>query len=116
MFTDLHNKLKTFRDLDYETQQSLLKEIHSRASSQKEVFQDYLSKVNYGTFSHREIFYEAIRKKHYDCFLNENTALPMLKEGDFEFVVTDWNMPIMQGIDLLKEIRKDPFANFGFLI
>jgi len=36
------------------------------------------------------------------------TALPMLKEGDFEFVVTDWNMPIMQGIDLLKEIRKDP--------
>jgi len=37
-----------------------------------------------------------------------NTALPMLKGGDFEFVVTDWNMPIMQGIDLLKEIRKDP--------
>lgn len=37
-----------------------------------------------------------------------HTALPMLKEGDFEFVVTDWNMPIMQGIDLLKEIRKDP--------
>lgn len=37
-----------------------------------------------------------------------HTALPMLKGGDFEFVVTDWNMPIMQGIDLLKEIRKDP--------
>lgn len=36
-----------------------------------------------------------------------NTALPLLKGGDFEFVVTDWNMPIMQGIDLLKEIRKD---------
>ena len=37
-----------------------------------------------------------------------STALPMLKDGDYEFVVTDWNMPIMQGIDLLKEIRKDP--------
>lgn len=37
-----------------------------------------------------------------------NTALPMLKDGDYEFVVTDWNMPIMQGIDLLKEIRKNP--------
>lgn len=37
-----------------------------------------------------------------------STALPMLKSGDFEFVVTDWNMPIMQGIDLLKEIRQDP--------
>ncbi|MBB1271671.1 chemotaxis response regulator CheY [Psychromonas sp. SR45-3] len=37
-----------------------------------------------------------------------HTALPMLKSGNFDFVVTDWNMPIMQGIDLLKEIRKDP--------
>ena len=36
-----------------------------------------------------------------------NTALPMLKNGDFEFVVTDWNMPGMQGIDLLKAIRAD---------
>jgi len=35
------------------------------------------------------------------------TALPMLKKGDFEFVVTDWNMPGMQGIDLLKHIRAD---------
>ena len=34
------------------------------------------------------------------------TALPMLEAGDFDFVVTDWNMPIMQGIDLLKAIRK----------
>ncbi|WP_206484712.1 chemotaxis response regulator CheY [Thalassotalea sp. G2M2-11] len=36
-----------------------------------------------------------------------NTALPMLKEGEFDFVVTDWNMPGMQGIDLLKAIRAD---------
>jgi two-component system chemotaxis response regulator CheY len=36
-----------------------------------------------------------------------NTALPMLKTGDFDFVVTDWNMPVMQGIDLLKAIRAD---------
>ena len=35
------------------------------------------------------------------------TALPMLKKGDFDFVVTDWNMPGMQGIDLLKHIRAD---------
>ncbi len=37
-----------------------------------------------------------------------STALPMLKEGGFDFVVTDWNMPGMQGIDLLREVRKDP--------
>ncbi|TKB58249.1 chemotaxis response regulator CheY [Ferrimonas aestuarii] len=36
-----------------------------------------------------------------------NTALPMLKDGDFDFVVTDWNMPGMQGIDLLRAIRAD---------
>ncbi len=35
------------------------------------------------------------------------TALPMLQNGDFEFLVTDWNMPGMQGIELLKEVRAD---------
>ncbi|PSU29683.1 chemotaxis protein CheY [Photobacterium aquimaris] len=35
------------------------------------------------------------------------TALPLLKRGDFDFVVTDWNMPGMQGIDLLRHIRSD---------
>ncbi len=35
------------------------------------------------------------------------TALPMLKSGDFDFLVTDWNMPGMTGIDLLKEVRSD---------
>jgi two-component system chemotaxis response regulator CheY len=37
-----------------------------------------------------------------------STALPMLKQGGFDFVVTDWNMPGMQGIDLLRAIRADP--------
>ena len=36
-----------------------------------------------------------------------STALPMLQKGDFDFVVTDLNMPGMQGIDLLKAIRAD---------
>lgn len=36
-----------------------------------------------------------------------STAWPMLQSGDFDFVVTDWNMPGMQGIDLLKAIRAD---------
>ena len=35
------------------------------------------------------------------------TALPVLKTGDFDFLVTDWNMPGMQGIDLLKAVRAD---------
>lgn len=36
------------------------------------------------------------------------TALPMLRNGDFAFLVTDWNMPGMTGINLLKEVRADP--------
>ena len=35
------------------------------------------------------------------------TALPMLQNGDFDFLVTDWNMPGMMGIDLLKAVRAD---------
>lgn len=35
------------------------------------------------------------------------TALPLLKAGDFDFLVTDWNMPGMTGIELLKHVRTD---------
>ncbi len=36
-----------------------------------------------------------------------NTALPMLKNGSFDFLITDWNMPGMTGIDLLRAVRAD---------
>jgi two-component system, chemotaxis family, chemotaxis protein CheY len=35
------------------------------------------------------------------------TALPMLQAGSFEFLITDWNMPGMPGLDLLKAVRAD---------
>ena len=35
------------------------------------------------------------------------TALPMLQSGAFDFLVTDWNMPGMSGIDLLRQVRQD---------
>ena len=36
------------------------------------------------------------------------SALPMLKAGGFDFLVTDWNMPGMPVLDLLKAVRADP--------
>ena len=35
------------------------------------------------------------------------TALPMLKSGRFDFLVTDWDMPGMDGLTLLRTVRAD---------
>ena len=34
-------------------------------------------------------------------------ALGKLREGNFEFVVSDWNMPNMDGLTLLQNVRGD---------
>ncbi len=36
-----------------------------------------------------------------------NAALALLRSQSFDLVVTDWNMPNMTGIDLLRAIRAD---------
>ena len=38
---------------------------------------------------------------------NGQDALAKLKAGDIGFIVSDWNMPVMQGIDLLRAVRAD---------
>ncbi len=36
-----------------------------------------------------------------------NTALPLLQAGGIDFLITDWNMPGMPGLELLKAVRAD---------
>lgn len=44
-------------------------------------------------------------------------ALPILKKGQIDFLVTDWNMPGMPGLELLKAVRSDPnLANLPVLL
>lgn len=35
------------------------------------------------------------------------TALPLLRKGSYDFLITDWNMPGMPGLELLKAVRAD---------
>ncbi|HEY4074651.1 MAG TPA: chemotaxis response regulator CheY [Herbaspirillum sp.] len=35
-------------------------------------------------------------------------ALNKLRTEQYDFVVSDWNMPVMDGLTMLQEIRKDP--------
>lgn len=50
----------------------------------------------------REIGYENIQESE-----NGKEALAMARSGNFDLIITDWNMPEMDGYELLKQIRFD---------
>ena len=39
---------------------------------------------------------------------NGQEGMKQLKQGGFGLVVSDWNMPVMPGIELLRAVRADP--------
>ncbi len=51
---------------------------------------------------------EQLGYKNIDEAEDGKEALAKLKSGKYDFVITDWNMPNMTGLELVQEIRKDP--------
>ncbi|MFZ1979171.1 MAG: response regulator [Bacteroidota bacterium] len=39
---------------------------------------------------------------------NGKDALAKLENGNVDFIITDWNMPEMNGLDFIKEVRSKP--------
>jgi two-component system chemotaxis response regulator CheY len=39
---------------------------------------------------------------------NGKDALAKLANGNVDFIITDWNMPEMNGLDFIKEVRSNP--------
>ncbi len=51
---------------------------------------------------------EQLGFKNIDEAEDGKVALQKLKSQKYDFVITDWNMPNMTGLELVQEIRKDP--------
>lgn len=59
----------------------------------------------------RRILKNALKEMGYenvDEAEDGQVALQKLRKGNYDFVITDWNMPNMTGIELVQEIRKAP--------
>ncbi|MEW5744023.1 MAG: chemotaxis response regulator CheY [Nitrospirota bacterium] len=46
--------------------------------------------------------------EHIDEAEDGSQALTKLRSGNYGLVVSDWNMPNMEGIELLRNVRKEP--------
>ena len=59
----------------------------------------------------REIIRKVLQELGYDHVQEAGdgaTALPMLKASSFDMLITDWNMPKLPGIELLRAVRAEP--------
>ncbi|MBX5461673.1 MAG: response regulator [Steroidobacteraceae bacterium] len=59
----------------------------------------------------REIIRKVLNELGYHHIQEANdgaTALPLLQSQPFDLLITDWNMPKLPGIDLLRTVRSTP--------
>jgi len=47
---------------------------------------------------------------------NGREALTKLRDGDIHLVITDWEMPTMNGLELCRAIREEDFAGYIYII
>jgi two-component system chemotaxis response regulator CheY len=69
----------------------------------------------------RRIVKTLLKQNGYSNFTDaedgEKATRKLEEHGDFEFVVSDWNMPNMTGLELLKWVRSNPrFKHLPFLM
>ena len=62
-------------------------------STMRRIVRNYLNDLGYSEITEAE---------------DGTSAWPILKQGNIDFLVTDWNMPGMAGLELLKAVRADP--------
>jgi len=62
-------------------------------STMRKIVKDLLTELGFSKFDEAE---------------DGSTAWPMIQSGKYGLIVSDWNMPKMSGIELLKKVRKDP--------
>jgi two-component system chemotaxis response regulator CheY len=52
-----------------------------------------------------------------DAANDGTTAWPMIQTGKYDFIISDWNMPEMSGIELLRLVRKhETFKDMPFML
>jgi two-component system chemotaxis response regulator CheY len=68
----------------------------------------------------RRIIKNILRQLGYNNIVEADdgsTAWDILNKDKIDFIISDWNMPIMSGIELLKKVRaSEEFADLPFLM
>lgn len=71
------------------------------SSTMRRIIKNTLDKIGYGEVVEAE---------------NGKDALKTLAGGGFDMVITDWNMPVMDGLEFVKQVRAGNFGQVPILM